>query len=218
MEPSNRPVFTVVILFFSLLFILASLSPVLAATVFRFRPSTTQTFYLQSGSRFLYQSSGTNTVRFVIRPTPTLLPPEPEPPTAPDPAPIVGNLTAREEQLVNLINTERLSRGLNPVQVDMQVVEVARLKSQDMITHQYFSHQSPTYGSPFQMLRTFGVSFVAAGENIAGNPSVTGAHTAFMNSIGHRNNILNVRWTHVGIGVIPGGPYGMMHTQIFLRR
>jgi uncharacterized YkwD family protein len=118
--------------------------------------------------------------------------------------------------MVNLVNRERTANGLSALQVDTQLVQLARMKSQDMITNNYFSHTSPTYGSPFQMLTNAGVRYRAAGENIAGNRTVEAAHTALMNSSGHRANILGSSYTHVGIGVVSGGPYGNMITQIFI--
>ncbi|GBF33466.1 transporter [Desulfocucumis palustris] len=120
--------------------------------------------------------------------------------------------------MVNLINQERASNGLSALQVDTQLTQLARMKSQDMITNNYFSHTSPTYGTPSQMLSTYGVTYRTMGENIAGNSSVQAAHTSLMNSSGHRANILSSSYTHVGVGVVSGGPYGEMITQIFVGR
>lgn len=122
-----------------------------------------------------------------------------------------------EWQMLDLVNQERAKAGVKPLQMDSKLVELARLKSQDMIDKNYFAHTSPTYGDPFQMMRSFGVTYTTAGENLAGNPSLTGAHTSLMNSPGHRANILNPDFTHVGIGVVKGGKYGMMITQLFTK-
>lgn len=127
----------------------------------------------------------------------------------------VAGLTAQEQQMLNLVNGARTRAGLPALKADLELTKVARIKSQDMIANSYFSHQSPTYGSPFTMLRTFGVSYRTAGENIAGNGTVQGAHTALMNSSGHRANILSSQYTSVGIGIVQGGRYGMMFTQLF---
>ncbi len=129
-----------------------------------------------------------------------------------------AGLTAAEQQMLNLVNQERSKNGLRPLQADLQLTKLARMKSQDMINKNYFSHTSPTYGSPFDMMKTYGVTYKTAGENIAGNSSVPGAHTALMNSSGHRANILNSQYTHVGIGIVQGGQYGMMFTQMFVGR
>ena len=129
-----------------------------------------------------------------------------------------AGLTAAEQQMLNLVNQERAKAGLKPLQADAQLTKLARMKSQDMVNKGYFSHNSPTYGSPFDMMKTYGVSYRTAGENIAGNQSVQAAHTALMNSSGHRANILNASYTHVGIGIVEGGPYGMMFTQMFVGR
>lgn len=121
-----------------------------------------------------------------------------------------------EEEMLEYLNEARLEAGLNPLELAPQLVEIARLKSQDMITNNYFSHTSPTYGTPFAMLESFGVTYRVAGENLAGHYSVSGAYEALMNSSGHRANILNGDFTHVGIGIVEGGPYSMMITQLFV--
>ena len=91
--------------------------------------------------------------------------------------------------MLELVNRERQQRGLSPLEVDLAVTAEARKKSQDMIDKNYFGHTSPTYGSPFQQLSQAGISYRAAGENLAGAPSVDRAHTSLMNSSGHRANI-----------------------------
>jgi uncharacterized YkwD family protein len=181
--------------------------------------------YTTSGLRCWYQPSyatQTNTSMYSNRTsTPTYAPQTttvqrttPAQPTAATAS--VSGLTANEQQMLNLINQERARYGLTPLKADLQVTKVARVKSQEMISRNYFSHQSPTYGSPFDMLKRFGITYRTAGENIAGNNTVTAAHKALMNSSGHRANILSRNFTHIGIGVVPGGQYGMMFTQMFV--
>jgi uncharacterized YkwD family protein len=116
--------------------------------------------------------------------------------------------------MINLVNQERQKAGVAPLIIDNQLSRVARIKSEDMMANRFFSHTSPTYGSPFQMMRTFGINFRAAGENIARTSSVANAHNGLMNSEGHRRNILNPGFTHIGIG-IAGGRY---YTQMFITR
>jgi uncharacterized YkwD family protein len=118
--------------------------------------------------------------------------------------------------MVTLVNQERAKAGLKPLAVDMRLVKLARMKSQDMINKKYFGHQSPTYGSPFDMMKREGITYRTAGENLAGASTVTRAHDLLMQSSGHRKNILNPAFTHIGIGVIKGGPYGTMFTQMFI--
>lgn len=142
--------------------------------------------------------------------------PTPAPAATPTPAPSADALTAQEQQMVNLVNQERTQQGLSPLQVDMRLVKMARMKSQDMITNNYFGHQSPTYGSPADMMKAQGIAYKAMGENIAGNSTVSAAHTSLMNSAGHRANILSSNFTKVGIGIVQGGPYGLMITQEFI--
>lgn len=158
------------------------------------------------------------------KPTPTPTPtPVPQPTPAPNPAPApptgqLQGLTVEEKQMLDLVNNERAKNGLAPLQIDLELVRLARMKSQDMIANNYFSHTSPTYGSPFAMMNNAGVTYRTAGENLAGAPSVTTAHTNLMNSSGHRANILNAAYTHIGIGIVDGGPYGKMFTQMFVGR
>ncbi|TCK98482.1 putative YkwD family protein [Natranaerovirga hydrolytica] len=123
-----------------------------------------------------------------------------------------------EKEMLDLVNRARADNGAAPLQIDMSVTNVARIKSQDMIDNEYFSHNSPTYGSPFDMLQSFNINYVKAGENIAGNTGVQSAHEALMNSPGHRENILNPDYTHIGIGIQEGGMYGSMFTQLFISK
>lgn len=178
-------------------------------------------------------TGGSNYVTFKspYRPVPQIPAPAPAPTPAPatppgtgssgggtvNPAPAAG-LSAGEQYLAGAINRERAAVGAPPLQVDMQLVSLARSKSSDMIANNYFGHTSPTYGTPGQMLAAAGVKYRAMGENIAGNRTVEGAHTSLMNSSGHRQNILNPSFTHLGVGVVAGGPYGLMITEIFITR
>lgn len=125
-------------------------------------------------------------------------------------------LTAEEQQMLNLVNTERQKSGLKPLKANLELTKVARVKAKDMIDKGYFDHNSPTYGSPFDMMEQFGISYRTAGENLAGNQTVEKAHTSLMNSDGHRANILNSGYTEVGIGIVDGGPYGKMFVQMFI--
>lgn len=138
---------------------------------------------------------------------------EPQPPEQPSPSPF---LTEEEAQMIELVNQERVKMGLKELEIHEGLVKLARMKSKDMVDLGYFAHQSPTYGSPFDMIRQAGIPFIYAGENLAGATSVTRAHTALMNSSGHRANILNPNFTHIGIGIAEGGPYGKMFTQMFI--
>ena len=108
-----------------------------------------------------------------------------------------------EQEVVDLTNDERVKNGLEPLQIDTELSKVARDKSQDMLDNQYFAHDSPTYGSPFDMMRAYGVDYRTAGENIAkGQRSAEEVVNAWMNSPGHRENILNSSFTHIGVGFI----------------
>lgn len=147
--------------------------------------------------------------------------PPPNPPTSPpatDPAGQGQNLTAEESRMVSLVNQERAKAGVPPLVPDPQLTTLARMKSLDMIDNHYFGHISPVYGSPFDMLDRAGIRYRTAGENIAGARTVEQAHTNLMNSPGHRANILDPSYQLVGIGIVDGGPYGKMFTQLFVGR
>ncbi|TCK93120.1 putative YkwD family protein [Natranaerovirga hydrolytica] len=144
-------------------------------------------------------------------------------PEAPDPTPEpeieddTAELTTMEREFVDLVNAERRKNGLSEYAINMDVVNVSRVKAQDMVDNNYFSHDSPVYGSPFEMLNNFGVSYRTAGENIAGNNSVQRAHNALMNSSGHRANILSTNYDSIGVGIVPHPRYGYVFVQLFLR-
>lgn len=145
----------------------------------------------------------------VIKPTqpaqPSPVTPVPTTPTAPS-----TSLTADEQIILDMVNQERISAGLNPVHVDMRLVTVGRKKAQDMVDDHYFDHTSPIYGSPWVMMTAEGIKYKYAGENIAGHRTAVGAMTNWMASIGHRANILNPSFTHIGIGVAyQGSPYNI---------
>ena len=127
-----------------------------------------------------------------------------------------SGLTTDELEVFNLINEQRTKNGLSALKIDSEVQNVARIKAQDMVNNNYFSHTSPTYGSPFDMLNSFKVSYKTAGENIAGNSSNSAAVTAWMNSSGHKANILNSSFNYTGIGVVNGSKYGKIYVQMFI--
>ena len=127
-----------------------------------------------------------------------------------------SELSSDEQEVFNLINQQRANNGLAVLKLDSEVQKVARIKAQDMVNNNYFAHESPTYGTPFQMLNSFKVTYKTAGENIAGNSSNSGAVTAWMNSSGHKANILNSSFNYTGIGVVKGSKYGKIFVQMFI--
>ena len=127
-----------------------------------------------------------------------------------------SELTANEQEVFNLINAERASAGLSALKIDEELQNVARVKAKDMVDNNYFSHNSPTYGTPFNMIKNFGIKYKAAGENIAGNSSNQGAVNAWMNSEGHRANILSNNYNYTGIGVVNSSKYGKIYVQMFI--
>lgn len=138
-----------------------------------------------------------------------------QPQQTPATNPSVRGLTADEQKMLGLVNSERAKHGLAPLAISQKLAGVARLKAGDMVRNNYFSHTSPTYGSPFDMIRQSGISYHTAGENLAGASTVHLAHANLMNSSGHRANILSSSFKWVGIGIVDGGPYGKMFVQMF---
>lgn len=121
-----------------------------------------------------------------------------------------------EQEVVRLVNEIRAKNGLKPLTQDWELSRVARYKSQDMKDNKYFSHTSPVYGSPFQMIKDFGISYRSAGENIArGYATPQAVVNAWMNSSGHRANILNASYTRIGVGYVADGKYW---TQMFISK
>ncbi len=123
-------------------------------------------------------------------------------------------MTSFEREVVDLVNEIRVKNGLKKLKINWQLSRVARYKSMDMRDKGYFSHQSPTYGSPFDMMKSFGISYRTAGENIAkGQRSPQAVVDAWMNSSGHRANILSSSYTEIGVGHVS---QGNIWTQMFI--
>ena len=127
-----------------------------------------------------------------------------------------SSVTDYESEVIRLVNIERRKNGLRELKEDWQLSRVARYKSEDMKNNKYFSHTSPTYGSPFQMMKSFGITYKTAGENIArGYATPKAVVDGWMNSSGHRANILNASFTHIGVGYVADGKYW---TQMFIAK
>ncbi|AZT89647.1 SafA/ExsA family spore coat assembly protein [Caldicellulosiruptor changbaiensis] len=129
-----------------------------------------------------------------------------------------NNLNVLENEVIKLTNQERAKVGLPALKTNWQLSRVARFKSQDMANKNYFSHYSPTYGSPFKMMESFGLKFMAAGENIAyGQRSAQEVVRAWMSSPGHRANILSPSFTEIGVGIAKKSNGVLYWTQMFMR-
>lgn len=121
---------------------------------------------------------------------------------------------AYEKEVIRLVNEIRAQNGLPSLTYDWQLGRVARYKSQDMKSNRYFAHTSPVYGTPAQMIRSFGISYRSMGENIAkGQRTPKAVVDGWMNSPGHRANILSASFTHIGVGYVADGHYW---TQMFI--
>ncbi len=129
-----------------------------------------------------------------------------------------GTATSKEQEMINYINQARSNAGLPPLQVNSRLTDAARAKSRDMAVNNYFSHNSPTYGSFTSLLSRYGVSYRAAAENIAwnSNGSVRSAHNSLMNSPGHRANILGSNYRQVGVGIHVRSDGRHYYTQLFV--
>ncbi|ACA45808.1 serine protease [Clostridium botulinum] len=137
--------------------------------------------------------------------------------TKPNEAKPDSSVATLEKEVVTLVNAERAKAGLPALKANAELSNVARLKSQDMIDKKYFSHTSPTYGSPFDMMKKFGVKYSAAGENIAsGYPTAKAVVDGWMNSPGHKANILSKSFTEIGVGLAKSSDGTYYWTQMFI--
>ncbi|MRG86835.1 SafA/ExsA family spore coat assembly protein [Salinibacillus xinjiangensis] len=133
--------------------------------------------------------------------------------------PLAKGTQSVEQQVAKITNDYRAQNGLGPLTFDWQLARVARYKSKDMRDQGYFSHTSPTYGSPFTMMKNFNISYRKAAENIAaGQRTPQEVVRSWMNSPGHRKNILDPDMTHIGVGYAQGGSYGHYWTQMFIKK
>ncbi|GAA0718090.1 SafA/ExsA family spore coat assembly protein [Clostridium malenominatum] len=132
--------------------------------------------------------------------------------------PNMTDVKTQEKEVIRLVNIERSKVGLRPLTAHWELSRVARYKSADMANKNYFSHISPTYGSPFFMMENFGMRFSSGGENIAkGQRTPQEVMNGWMNSPGHKANILSANFTHIGVGLARdknGVPYW---TQMFMK-
>lgn len=132
-------------------------------------------------------------------------------------SPSESAVSQQAEAVLKLVNEERSKQGLKSLKLSNKLTQIANTKAQDMAVKNYFNHTSPTYGTPFEMLQHFGVSYRSAGENIAaGQKSPQEVMNAWMNSSGHRANILNSSYTELGVGYYSGGSYGTEWVQLFI--
>ncbi|MGE7926827.1 CAP domain-containing protein [Lysinibacillus xylanilyticus] len=137
-------------------------------------------------------------------------------PSQSTPSTTTSDVNAFEQEVVKLTNAERTKAGLAPFKTDDKLMAAAREKSQDMQSKNYFSHTSPTFGSPFDRMKALGITYKSAGENIAqGQRTPQEVVQAWMDSPGHRANILNEKFTHIGVGYVKSGNYW---TQQFIQK
>lgn len=153
-------------------------------------------------------------------PTPpkTEEPTEPAKPINPEPEPnnsLIQPLRQEAQYMVNLVNNERIKNGLKPLQVLPELTKAAEDKSIDMVANNYFSHTSPTYGQFYQLVYSRNIPFRSVGENLAMAANTTKAFYLLMASEGHKKNILNPGFTHIGVGIVRN-QYGVVVTQLFI--
>ena len=134
----------------------------------------------------------------------------------------IPNLQAQkgvEAEVLRLTNQKRQAAGVKPLVMDWELQRTARTKAEDMRDKNYFSHQSPTYGSPFDMMKQFGINYSTAGENIAaGQQTPAEVVDSWYRSTGHRENMLNPNFTHLGVGYAKGGSQRVYWVQMFITK
>ena len=143
--------------------------------------------------------------------------PEPKPEPKPEPVPdISGQASAHEREVVRLVNIERANGGLHPLTTTSALSNAARDKSKDMVNNKYYDHISPTYGSPYDMMKKYGISYSTAGENIArGQFTPNVVVQGWMGSSGHKANIMNPNFNKIGVGYWVSNEYPTIWTQMF---
>lgn len=174
-------------------------TPTLTSTI---KPTPTLAPTIKPTPTLVTTIKPTHTLVPTIRPTPTLVP-------SATSITVTDGMSIEEKALLDLVNQARVAANLKPLEYDLAVASVAMLKAKDIVDNNYFSHTSPTYGSPFDMMKKFGIKYAYAGENIAaGYSTVQDVFDGWMNSPGHKANILNQNFTYCGFGIVNGGPYG----------
>lgn len=128
------------------------------------------------------------------------------------------NLTDDESKVLSLINSERSKNNLSNLEIDENLQNVARIKAQDLVQNNYFSHNSPTLGTPFDMLKSNNIPYKTASENIAGNSSIESAVESWLNSDSHKENILSNDYNYTGIAVVDSIAYGKIIVELFVGR
>lgn len=123
---------------------------------------------------------------------------------------------ANVSYILERINAERIKRGLPALTLDSLVTATAQTKAKDMVENNYFSHTSPTYGTPFEMMQNAGITYIAAGENIAGNNDIDDAINSFLSSEEHSKNIFSNAYNYIGIGIEKSNTYGYIIVLMFI--
>lgn len=133
--------------------------------------------------------------------------------------PDIRSTQAQENEVARLVNVERSKVGLSPLKLNWELSRVARVKSQDMSDKNYFSHNSPTFGSTFSLIGKYGIVYSAAGENIAyGYNTPAAVMNGWMNSPGHRANILGKQYNQIGVGMVKNSKGQIYWTQVFIKQ
>jgi len=139
-------------------------------------------------------------------------------PSVPSVPNVSKDIRSLETEVIRLVNVERARVGQSLLVENNKVSRVARIKSNDFVTNNYFAHNSPTYGTPFDMLRSFGITFTAAAENIAsGQRTAEQVMNTWMNSSSHRASILNSTYNQIGVGVARDNKGNLFWTQMFIK-
>lgn len=136
--------------------------------------------------------------------------------TSAEASPIQIDLSENEKKLLSIINEERKKNNLPELIIDENLQNVARLKAKDLVENNYFSHISPILGTPFEMLKNNGIKYKTASENIAGNSSIEGAVSSWMNSESHKKNILSNEFNYTGLAVVDSIAYGNIVVELFV--
>lgn len=142
-----------------------------------------------------------------------IAPPQKQPTTQ---ATVPYALSLMEQKAVLLLNEDRKVAGLEPLKVNLRLAKLAADYAVDMNKRKFFAHIDPDGKDPFDRMGAVGIDLPNEGENIALSPDVETAHRMLMESPLHRENILNPKFTEIGIGVRPDSRGGIYLVQEFI--
>ena len=123
-----------------------------------------------------------------------------------------------EITILNEINEQRESKKIKKLTLDSKLSEIAKIKAQDIIDNNYFSHYSQTLGTPIQMLNKHNINFMTVGENIAKNNDINELIMVVTQNDSYKSNSMSNDYNYTGISILPIDEYNYVFVQLFVGR